>query len=69
VLFGIGAYASTHIAVRSVISPFVSIFLGAAVAVFTCVRLKEWFPAMIAFGFAILVQMLTVSVLAPVTGV
>ena len=73
--FGIGAYASTLIAVRSGISPFITIFLGAAVAAFigiliglTCVRLKEWFLAMVTFGFAIIVQTLTVSVLAPVTG-
>jgi branched-chain amino acid transport system permease protein len=32
------------------------------------VRLKEWFLAMVTFGFAIIVQTLTVSVLAPVTG-
>jgi len=73
--FGIGAYASTLIAVKSGISPFVSIFLGAAVAAFigvliglTCVRLKEWFLAMVTFGFAIIIQTLTVSILAPVTG-
>lgn len=73
--FGIGAYASTLIAARSGISPFITIFLGAAVAAFigiliglTCVRLKEWFLAMVTFGFAIIVQTLTVSVLAPVTG-
>ena len=73
--FGIGAYASTLIAVRSGLSPFITIFLGAAVAALigiliglTCVRLKEWFLAMVTFGFAIIVQTLTVSVLAPVTG-
>ena len=73
--FGIGAYASTLIAVRSGLSPLVTIFLGAAVAALigiliglTCVRLKEWFLAMVTFGFAIIVQTLTVSVLAPVTG-
>ena len=73
--FGIGAYASTMIAVQSGISPFITIFLGAAVAAFigvliglTCVRLKEWFLAMVTFGFAIIVQTLTVSVLAPITG-
>lgn len=72
---GIGAYASTLIAAKSGISPFITIFLGAAVAAFigiliglTCVRLKEWFLAMVTFGFAIIVQTLTVSVLAPVTG-
>jgi branched-chain amino acid transport system permease protein len=73
--FGIGAYASTLIAAQSGVSPFITIFLGAAVAAFigiliglTCVRLKEWFLAMVTFGFAIIVQTLTVSVLAPVTG-
>ena len=73
--FGIGAYASTIIAVNLGITPFVSIFIGAAVAAFigiliglTCVRLKEWFLAMVTFGFAIIVQTLTVSMLAPVTG-
>ena len=73
--FGIGAYASTLIAAKSGITPFITIFLGAAVAAFigiliglTCVRLKEWFLAMVTFGFAIIVQTLTVSILAPVTG-
>ncbi|MCX6683871.1 MAG: branched-chain amino acid ABC transporter permease [Methanoregula sp.] len=73
--FGIGAYASTLIAAKSGLSPFITIFLGAAVAAFvgiliglTCVRLKEWFLAMVTFGFAIIVQTLTVSILAPVTG-
>jgi len=73
--FGIGAYASTIIAAKSGITPFVTIFLGAAVAAFigiliglTCVRLKEWFLAMVTFGFAIIVQTLTVSILAPLTG-
>jgi branched-chain amino acid transport system permease protein len=73
--FGIGAYASTLIAAQSGISPFITIFLGAAVAAFigiliglTCVRLKEWFLAMVTFGFAIIVQTLTVSVFAPITG-
>ena len=73
--FGIGAYASTLIATQSGLSPFITIFIGAAVAAFigiliglTCVRLKEWFLAMVTFGFAIIVQTLTVSVLAPLTG-
>jgi len=73
--FGIGAYASTLIATKMGISPYITIFIGAAVAAFvgiliglTCVRLKEWFLAMVTFGFAIIVQTLTVSILAPVTG-
>jgi branched-chain amino acid transport system permease protein len=73
--FGIGAYASTLIAVKSGITPYITIFLGAAVAAFigiviglTCVRLKEWFLAMVTFGFAIIVQTITVSLLTPLTG-
>lgn len=73
--FGIGAYASTLIAVQSGLPPFVTIFIGAVIAAvigvligITCVPLKEWFLAMVTFGFAIIVQTLTVSVLAPITG-
>ena len=73
--FGIGAYASTLIAVKSGIPPYITIFLGAAVAAgigfligLTCVRLKEWFLAMVTFGFAIIVQTITVSLLTPLTG-
>jgi branched-chain amino acid transport system permease protein len=73
--FGIGAYVSTLVAVSAGISPFLAMPVGGAVAAFigvliglTCVRLKEWFLAMVTFGFAIIVQTLVVSVLAPVTG-
>jgi len=73
--FGIGAYASTLIAVQSGITPYVTIFIGAGVAAIigvgiglTCVRLKEWFLAMVTFGFALIVQTITVSFLAPITG-
>lgn len=73
--FGIGAYASALIAVSLGLVPVISIFLGAAVSAgigiligLTCVRLKEWFLAMVTFGFAIIVQTITVSILAPVTG-
>jgi branched-chain amino acid transport system permease protein len=72
---GLGAYASTLLAAKSGLPPLVTVFLGAAVAAFigiligiTCVRLKEWFLAMVTFGFAIIVQTLMVSVLAPFTG-
>ena len=73
--FGIGAYASTLIAVSVGFPAFITVFLGAAVAAcigiligLTCVRLKEWFLAMVTFGFAIIVQTITVSVLASMTG-
>jgi branched-chain amino acid transport system permease protein len=72
---GIGAYASTLIAAGWGIPPLVTIFLGGAAAAsigiligLTCVRLKEWFLAMVTFGFAIIAQTLTVSVFAPLTG-
>src|SRR5512145_1377287 len=72
---GLGAYASTLLAAKSGLPPLVTVFIGAAVAAFigiligiTCVRLKEWFLAMVTFGFAIIVQTLMVSVLAPLTG-
>ena len=73
--FGIGAYASTLIAIKSGIPPVISIFFGAAVAAFigiliglTCFRLREWFLAMVTFGFAIIVQTIMVSLLAPLSG-
>ena len=73
--FGIGAYASTLIVVKTGLSPFIALPLGGAVAAgvgiligLTCVRLKEWFLAMVTFGFAIITQTLVVSVLAPITG-
>jgi len=73
--FGIGAYASALIAGWLGLAPLVAVFLGAGVAAcigiligLTCVRLKEWFLAMVTFGFAIIVQTVTVSILAPVTG-
>ena len=73
--FGIGAYASTLIAASTGLSPYITLVLGGGVAAvigiligLTCVRLKEWFLAMVTFGFAIITSTLVVSVLAPVTG-
>ncbi len=73
--FGIGAYASTLVAVALGITPFVTIFIGAGVAAvigiligLTWVRLKERFLAMVTCGFAFIVQTLVGSVLAPMTG-
>jgi branched-chain amino acid transport system permease protein len=73
--FGIGGYASILISVSSGLPLLFTLPLGAAVAAvagvligLTCVRLKEWFLAMVTFGFAIITQTLFVSVLAPVTG-
>ena len=73
--FGIGGYISTIVALSTGVSPYLSIFLGGAVTAvvglligMTCVRLKEWFLAMVTFGFAIIIQTLTVSQLSPFTG-
>ncbi|HMK15821.1 MAG TPA: branched-chain amino acid ABC transporter permease, partial [Methanomicrobiales archaeon] len=73
--FGIGAYASTLIATATGLSPYITIVPGAGFAAFigvligfTCVRLKEWFLAMVTFGFAIITGTLVVTVLAPITG-
>lgn len=73
--FGIGGYISTLIAVKSGLSPYLTIFFGGAAAAFIglfigiiCVRLKEWFLAMVTFGFAIIIQVLVVSQFASTTG-
>lgn len=66
--FGIGGYASSLIALQIGISPFITIFIGAAFAAvigvligLTCVRLNEWFLAMVTFGFAIIIQTVIAS--------
>jgi branched-chain amino acid transport system permease protein len=73
--FGLGGYASALIAVASGITPYVTIFFGGAFAALiglliglTVVRLKEWFLAMVTFGFAIIIQTLLVSQFASITG-
>lgn len=64
--FGIGAYTSTLLALDAGISPWLGMVLGASVAAglgllvgITCVRLREWFLAMVTFGFAIILLALT----------
>jgi branched-chain amino acid transport system permease protein len=73
--FGIGGYISTLVAVKSGLTPYFTIFVGgaaaAAVGLFIgiiCVRMKEWFLAMVTFGFAIIIQVLVASQFASVTG-
>lgn len=73
--FGLGGYASSLFALKTGIPVLLAIFVGGAFAAFiglliglTCVRLKEWFLAMVTFGFAIIIQTITVSQLAPITG-
>ncbi len=59
--FGIGGYTSALIALNFGLTPFATVLLGGLLAgivgVFvglTCVRLREWFLAMVTFGFAII---------------
>ncbi|NLX50139.1 MAG: branched-chain amino acid ABC transporter permease [Methanospirillum sp.] len=73
--FGLGAYASALIATGFGLPPVVTSFLGGLFAAgigvligLTCVRLKEWFLAMVTFGFAIIIQTLMVSQFAGITG-
>jgi branched-chain amino acid transport system permease protein len=61
--FGIGGYVSTLIARSAGYTSFATILAGGCVAAFigfllglTCVRLKEWFLAMVTFGFAVILQ-------------
>jgi len=60
--FGIGGYASALLASKSGLSPFITIFAGAIFAAVAgaivgaiCVRLREWFLAMVTFGFSIII--------------
>jgi len=73
--FGIGGYISALVAAGSGLSPYLTIFAGGGAAALVglfigviCVRLKEWFLAMVTFGFAIIIQVLVVSQFASATG-
>lgn len=73
--FGIGGYISALVAVKSGLTPYLTIFAGggAAAAVglligIICVRMKEWFLAMVTFGFAVIIQVLVASQFRDITG-
>jgi branched-chain amino acid transport system permease protein len=73
--FGLGGYISAMVASASGISPYITMLVGGGAAALVglfigviCVRLKEWFLAMVTFGFAIIIQTLMVSQFAGVTG-
>ncbi len=73
--FGLGGYASVLIARGLNLPPLMTIFAGGLLAAvigtligITCVRLREWFLAMVTFGFAVIIQTLVVSSFAPLTG-
>jgi len=72
---GLGGYASSLAAVHFGLPPLATLLLGGIFSAFiglligvTCVRLREWFLAMVTFGFAVIIQTLVVSQLAPLTG-
>ena len=63
---GIGGFASTLLAVYFSFPPWLSLLVGGAFASgmgflvgLTCVRLREWFLAMVTFGFAVIAQTVT----------
>lgn len=62
---GIGGFTATLLAVLG-LSPWLSLLVGGTFASgmgflvgLTCVRLKEWFLAMVTFGFAVIAQTVT----------
>ena len=73
--FGLGGYFSAIVSVKAGLPPILSLFIGGFLTAIiglliglTCVRLREWFLAMVTFGTAVIIQTLVVSQLAPVTG-
>ncbi len=64
---GIGAYATTLFTIQTSL-PFLGILMGALVSALvgfliglTCVRLREWFLALVTFGFSIIMIALTIE--------
>ena len=73
--FGLGGYFSAIIVVKLGLPPILSLIIGGLLTAvigmligLTCVRLREWFLAMVTFGFAVIIQTLIVSQLSPVSG-
>jgi branched-chain amino acid transport system permease protein len=64
--FGIGGYASAILAKSMGFPPLVTMLVGGLFAAvigiligLTCVRMREWFLAMVTFGFAVIVHTIT----------
>ncbi len=64
---GIGGYTATILAIN-MFPPAAGIFIGAAAAAviglligLTCVRLREWFLALVTFGFAIILEAVVIE--------
>ncbi len=73
--FGIGGYASAIISKSLGLSPIATVFVGGVIAAILglgvgiiCLRLREWFLAMVTFGVPLIAQTLTVTNLAKITG-
>jgi branched-chain amino acid transport system permease protein len=73
--FGIGAYTSAILTARWEASPFITMFFGGALAALAglfvgllCVRLREWFLAMVTFGVPVILTSLTVTHISPIPG-
>jgi branched-chain amino acid transport system permease protein len=63
---GIGGFTSSLIAINLGISPWFGLLIGGAVSSgigfligLACVRLREWFLAMVTFGFAVIAETVT----------
>ncbi len=72
--FGLGGYFCSLLVMKAGIPPLLTLPIGGlftgvigVLIGLTCVRLREWFLAMVTFGFAIIIQTLIVSQLAPIT--
>ncbi len=66
--FGIGAYSSVILARTYELPPAITVVVGPLFAALVglcigllCVRLKEWFLAMVTFGFAVIIQAIAVD--------
>jgi len=75
---GIGGFASALLSSERYwhISPWFCMFLGSAIASgigfligLTCVRLREWFLAMVTFGFAVIAQTVTTALDKSIGGI
>ncbi len=71
---GLGAYTSVIIAKMFNLNPLITVIIGGLFTAIiglliglTCVRLREWFLAMVTFGFAIIIHTITVE-LSGITG-
>jgi len=72
---GVGAYASALLAGKLGVPPLATIFFGGLLASLLglfvgllCVRLREWFLAMVTFGVPVIMTSLTVTDLRPFKG-